>query len=607
MDTIQILRNRAFLEDLFHLLAGLDTPSSFLIGETPSLNSTVYPLEMFQPFEFLIFKIREFYNIEEFERYIQEYLRRLMSLRNTVNTPEELYISLQDEFELFKDLERVNSVLLNSKFEFPFSTSRSLFNSAIIKRFQEEETARILSSINRWINYADPTNLIEVRTLDEFTSSYWKDQFKIKQVGLSKDQLEGIEESGKIVFMIRKLFNIEIIDDKEISEDKAMSEDKVMNEDRREYNLNNRMSEDRIEYNLNNRMNEDRIEYNLNKRINSIKPTDNLNNENQLLPMFYYNGNITVRRRQLISILSNLTARRILNELKTIENIAFLQSGSFFQDFFSSFEDELFSSEKITEKLNAFYNEKKGGSFLSFRECESSLGEYIIRLLKFQKMPVRNKYLINLQRIGLTFEDSFLSYFIPKKTLVEIEILFRFLFSISSSIYFIQNSKWYGFTRVIFLIFMKIKEKAINITSRFFNEKYILNYEKTGFYEIKKNNLHSDYFNGRNVDEIHNDNIDKSDSHGFYIDSLSNELIMMISSLLNEYYITNSDIFPVWVKLIDLSLEYLQIEYKDCIVESDFNNQLKENVNEMIFKITKNYGENEFTDFLKNIEVERYL
>lgn len=523
MDSLHRLKNKTFTEDLIYILSGFDTQNIFILGDPPTINSSLYSPEMIHPFEFLIFKIREFYRVNEFEKYIQIYLKKLATLKHTVDTPEELYIRLQDDIDVFRDLDRIHTLALKSSADFPFSTNKHLLvniSPEILKKFQHTETLKILESINKWVNQADPTDLIEVKKLDDFSSSHWKDLFKIKQINLSKEQLEGIEECGKIVFLIRMLFNMETVSDEA-------------------------------------------------PRDSSVLP----------IGMINYSGDIAPRRRLMLSILSDLTAKRIFSEIKMVQDIALLQDGPFFQDIFHIFESELFSGESISDKMNTHL---KKDSFVVFRECESTLGDYIMKLLKFQKMPVQNQHLVNLQKIGISFQGGLLGYFVPKKTLVELEILFRFLFIIASSSYYLQASKWYNFTRVIYLIFTKVREKAINFVPRFFNEKYTN--ECDGSIDYSTDAL-----------------------HGFSIDSLSTEFVSMTSSCLNRFYITNSEIFPVWVRMIDVALEYLQIEYKDCIVESHFNDQLKDCVNEMVFKITKNYGEGEFTDFLKNIEVEKYL
>ncbi|ELA41371.1 uncharacterized protein VICG_01612 [Vittaforma corneae ATCC 50505] len=227
----------------------------------------------------------------------------------------------------------------------------------------------------------------------------------------------------------------------------------------------------------------------------------------------------------------------------------------------------------------------ENAEFIAFEQCDSSLGEYVMKLLKFQRMAHENQFLINIQRIGISFKDGLLQYFVPRKSCFEMEILFRFLFSISSSIHYLQRARSYNFTRVLYLVFMKIKSENLGFLSEFFSEKYI---EEAG----------------RRVEEPGHSS---SELHGFSVDGFPERFSAIVSELLNRFYITNDEVFSIWARMIDICLEYLQIEYKDHIIASEYDRQVRSCVTDLIDQISKNYGECEFTDFLKNLEVEKYL
>ncbi|ELA41373.1 uncharacterized protein VICG_01614 [Vittaforma corneae ATCC 50505] len=189
MDQVQRLQRKALMEDLFYLLSGFDTSSTFLADNPPSISCTSYDLSCFLPFEFLIFKIREFYKVEPFDGFVQSYLKKLSGLKNKVESTEELFVSLQEEFQLFRDLDRIYNVALKNPSDFPFSANRKNLADVsidVLRGFQSQETAEIMSCINRWINQADPTALVEVRIPEEFTTSHWKDMFKIKAINLGR-------------------------------------------------------------------------------------------------------------------------------------------------------------------------------------------------------------------------------------------------------------------------------------------------------------------------------------------------------------------------------------------------------------------------------------
>lgn len=552
---IQKMKNKMFLDELFYILAGFDTSNIVLVGEPPTLNCTAFENALLAPFEFLILKIREFYKIEEFNCFVHSYLLKLASLKGKIGSLEELFVSLQDDIELFKDLDRINNVVFKSSTVFPFSMAKSkLFNinSSITKVFQSKETLQIIDSIDRWINQGNPTNLVEVFQLDDFISSAWKDLFKIRQINLSKSQLEGIELCGKIVFFIRVIFGIEIIDDLKAKKDTFA---------------------DFID--------EEIPKANQDSAVGQLQASDIA----QRLPTFKFTGDIAQRRFELVTILSNLISNRLFSEVSLIQSILMMQDGNFFIELFDTFDKELFTSNPLSQRLNEHFNQRLICSiskmkFIRFLECESTLSEYVTKLLKFQKIPQENRFLVELQRIGIAFEDSILQHFVPRKTYFEMEILFRFLFSINSIAHYIQKDNNYNFTRVIYLVFMKLKSDKIDLISDFFVENY---------------------------EEKASKNMKLTGNRGFSIENFPCEFSSRISGFLNRFYLLNPDVFSLWTKLIDISFEYLQIEYKEHILESQFDEQVKECVTGLIEKISQGHGECEFTDFLKNLDVCRYI
>lgn len=538
MQNLQILKRKTLIDDLFYLLSGFDTSNLFLIDNPISITSQVYDISSLIPFEFLIIKIREFYNIQQFDCFIQEYLKKLALLKDQTETLEELFVNLQEYFQLFRDLDKIYNIAFKSDVDFPFSNIKIntvINNNGIIKKFQDQENELILKNINRWINKGDPTNLVEVKELDPFLGSHWRDMFKIKQISLSnqkvsKNLLEGIEEVGKIVFFTRMLFGIEIVDE---------------------------------------------------EGNDTLKPLN-------------FSGDIISRKVEISEIFNRLVSKQLISEIEMIENIILLQNGIFFSSIFEVYESELFSSDfnSFDSKLNHLIdnynsypinnnistniitnnstnnnykstnniiaNNIKSSALLEFKLLQSTLGDYITKLLKYQKTPHDNTFLINIQRVGVQLKKGLINYFIPKKTCFELEILFRFLFSISSCIFYLERSKGYNFSRVLLLIFMKIKSYELKICK---------------------------------------------DSLTLFDDSISTA----VSDFLKKFYITNCEIFSIWSKMIDISLEYLQIEYKEHISVSHYEEEVKKSVLELIELIIKNYGECEFTEFLKNLSVEKYL
>jgi len=637
MSTIQLLQRKALLDDLVYLLAGLDTTDTFIAGSPPAISSS-YDLKCFAPFEFVIFKIREFYKIEMFDCYVQRYLKKLAALRETVGSIEELFVALQDEMQLFKDLDRVNTIVREPG-DFPFSTNIKSFSGVdkqVLRDFQSKESAQIAGLIERWINQADPTTLVEVRVPEDFVSSQWRDMFKIKQIGLSKTELEGIETAGKVVFYARMIFGIEVVDDSLEEQEyivkrrlppnspikKAETESDILadvgfEDDRSAFvggkdpfvgsrdpfvaskdpfvgeNGSFRHGTNGLDLtNTSDRRNENGC---MAETLCSQVRNVHIESQRVVSPL-KYQGKISERRTELLSILNSLVSKQLSIELRLIEDVALLQNGTLLTSILERFQDQLFGSAPMIHNLNTHYREStfsktedsphkiqprtrtghctfENTHFIAFEQCDSTLGEYVMKLQKFQRIAQRDQFLMNIQQIGISFKDGLLQHFVPKKTYFEIKILFRFLFSVASSIFYLQRVQSYNFTRVLSLIFMKIRSDSLAFLPEFFRK---------GDWELP---------------------------HGgsFSLHSFSDDFESIISGYMKKFYVTNPDVFPIWTKLLDVSLGYLQIEYKEHIVESEYNSHVRECVVEMIEQITKSCGECEFTEFLKNLEVERYL
>lgn len=585
MNKIELLQRKALVDDLFYLLAGLDTSNTFVSGNPPVITST-YDLTHFTPFEFLIFKVREFYRIELFDSFVQKYLNKLAELKEKIQSPEELFVALQDEMVLFKELERINTIVKTSA-DFPFSTHVKALGSIdkdLIRSLQNKEITVIYGLIERWINQADPSTLIEVKIPNDFISSHWKDMFKIKQIGLPKTELEGIETAGKVVFFVRMIFGIEIIDDS-ISEQQCIMKRRLPPKSpMKKPEITTTTADVQFENNA------DILteEHNCSK----VESEDN-NRPVGLLP-FKYQGEILGRRTELLSILNSMVSEQLSIELRLIEEVVLLQNPVLLTKIMEKFQTQWFIGVSIVRELNACYRESvfsntefdsyrilsvttqghttfDNTAFISFEQCESTLGEYIMKLQKFQRSAQKDKFLTNIQQIGITFKNGLLQYFVPEQTYFELKILFRFLFSVASSLFYLQRCECYNFTRVIYLIFTKIRSDSLEFLSEIFR---------------------TDTW-GR--------------SYCFSLDNFPNDFANIISGYMKKFYITNSDVFPIWTRFIDVCLSYLQIEYKDLIVESEYDLHVRECVTAMIEQITKSSGECEFTEFLKNLEVEKYL
>lgn len=277
-------------------------------------------------------------------------------------------------------------------------------------------------------------------------------------------------------------------------------------------------------------------------------------------------GEIIHRKNELLSILNGMISEKINLESKAINSIVFLQDMNVFANFFDKFSSELFLSTKndpdvFGSKINKLLDDR---SFAKFALDDFDLSEYVLKLLKYSKIPQNNEFLINLQRITVFFEDGILKYFFSEKFFVELKIIFRFLFAVNSLIYFFERSKKYNFARVIYLILMKVKSNAI--TTIFLGE---------------------------------------GSSQG--IDEFVLAYNKQVNHLLVLFDLTNSSVFRYWSMLLSIGYEYLQMEYKENVDVGSYNSKVYEAVSGLYKEILLNSGENEMSEFLKNLEISKYL
>jgi len=596
MTQIQEYQTRSLLNDLFYSLAGFDTSLIYLEGENADLivNSSLAPLVV--PFKFLIIKIREFYNDPRFKPFVFSYLKKINVLKKKSLAIEELLICLQEDFEVFSDLDRFARGIEIDK------------NSAVYKHFNNEEQNNLNKSVNDWINLGIPGSLISINPIDGFTSCFWKDCCKIHEIGLSKEEMEGIEECGKIVFFIRVFAGVEIVDDESYSD--SMSIKELMKRKHppkspykkfecsgkaQDQNLGNPVHSDfketlssiereaslkgsyeatshnifekaisgiqldpmpKIDDDM--KLNDGNFRINLQDKNNGLLYKDSDDKFMHLLQPFYYDGDISEHRKECKAILNKLVSNKINQEISAIHSIAFFQDLNIFLNIFERFSSDFFSSVNVSKKLNDYFKDNCfiPVRFISFEFNNVDLGEYVLKLLKYQRIPASNSYLLNLQRISISFEDGILKYFLSNKSFVELNIIFRFLFSLNSVIYYLERSKSYNFTRVIYLIFLRLKMNEIPC-------------------------------------------LKMCDS----VDSLIEDFNAQISFLLNSFYLTNSAIFVYLSRLIDVAYEYLQMDFKESVNVQEYNKRVGDAVNGLMTEILNSFGDNDFSEFLKNLDV----
>lgn len=533
MSQVQELQAKMLLEDLFYALSGFDTARIYLEGDPVHVATIDYPAPIVEPFAFLIVKVREFYGMGRFNAFVSSYLKKICGLRKHVGTVEELLVGLQEDMEVFRDMDRLNRGEPMDK------------NGAVHRHFHRESCAKLIESIDAWINLASPGDIVDVGPSEGFSLCFWRDCFRLKDINLSREEMAGIEDCGKIVFFIRAVFGMEVIDDSPEDSQKPPK----------------RRSPPKSPC----------------KRADGSMPSDpgtpdigsyswcgeaqvREGAELPILPL-HYAGSIRARRDELHGILNTLVSDRVSSEVSRIHSVVYMQNFTMFLGLFEELGQDLLSSKPISRRINdCLRGFPLNESQVSLELCDAELGEYVLKLLKHHRVPQPNQYLLNLQRVSVLLGDGMLRYFVPGRAFVEMKIIFRLLFSLSAIMYYLERSDSYNFTKVIYLVFMRLRSVSI-------------------------------------------EPVEYSGS----IDTFVADFTAQVSGLLSSFYLTNAEIFVHLSGLIDVGYEYLQIEHKEHVDAGEYNSRVKGCVAGLLAGVLKHHGDCDFTEFLRSLNVDRCL
>lgn len=680
-------QQKQLVEHVCYALSGFDTSSIYLEGSPPGLKVTGLCHASVEPFEYLIFKTREYYYREDTLPFIEKYLKKISILKDTILTPEELYVKLGDDIAMFQALDKIGSHELSistDSIENMNSNHKKHSVTGIMKYFNDINNKRVIKSIEKWINDADKGDIIEEKSYDRFDSCFWKNKFKIKNIkNIGKLQHEAIEECGKIVYLMRNVFGVEVIADgkpvkngffvdeegEDYGDQRLMHKIKGIDlENNKKLNISAKNPLDGTsmapcgeEYkqgglentvtNTNKAVSKPAVIYPEGNLLNNVEQTkvnedlcvnnagveniefagtgvdpikDHLSNKIIFketykpkitkLPPINLTNNISLillvnqRRFELTSILNGSILKNVHFELAIIYDILFMQDFSFHLEIFDEFSSQfLLFKNPVIVKMNTFALERYSAMHPCFpdyvNEYENilktisrskdpsvhcgfnsskcvfdcllsnvSFSEYVLRLLNNQSIPKANDHLNILERFSFSMNPGFLQLFLPPKTFTEIKIISRFLFLTNAIIYYLERSPKYNFTRVIFLVFMHIKNYEIKnpINRKCINKKCV---------------------NSRCIQSEDN------------INDIVEALQEQVDGLLNLYFLTNGDVFIHLSNLIDVSMEYIQTEFKEHVDTVAYDKKVKRIIASLLTEIIKNSDENDFTGFLQRFKL----
>ncbi|ORD97898.1 hypothetical protein HERIO_224 [Hepatospora eriocheir] len=548
------LKESSVLNSLFFNLLGFNTPVvyvennmrddvDFLQKEVKVSLSDQFETTV-KPFQFLITKIREFYDFDMFNPFISAYFKKIVVLKESVSSIEELYIHLQEDIEIFKELNKIKHYLRQNNSDIYISHT-NLFRLESVEKsdfqdynFDSKYISEFLIDVSRtsnvylhfwnknknalskhlfdWINYAKKSPLIQEQEYNEFSKCYWDDLFVFNSKSIPNEDVEEILTCGKIVNIIRVLFEIEIVTNTDNPFDSGF------------------LSNKNIEI----------IKYN---RIVSY-------NDFFLRPIDYDKFTIRGRRYDLEMRFAALYSEKIEREINILYDVLFLRSYLLYKDIFDQITNsEFMDQKKFRELIKGFSN----SNLYSFNSQVSSLSVYLLKLLNCQnKTPTDELFKNPIEGLAVDFHPKYLRYFISPKIFTELGIINRFLvniFFVSQKLedYLLNDTSVKSFSKLVYLLLNQIKSTEIT---------------RINFTDILE---------------------------------FQPKLKLQIKKLLNSYYLTNSEIFQEWAKLFSISFQYIELKESNQVVnEEEYYNKAMHIIKDIDILIEK-YGDDNFIDFLK--------
>jgi gamma-tubulin complex component 2 len=208
-------------------------------------------------------------------------------------------------------------------------------------------------------------------------------------------------------------------------------------------------------------------------------------------------------------------------ELDVLFKHVLLNEASFYDDAFCELGDEVFYKAKSAVLKMDAMREALGISGFSFRVSPTSLNEYVLKILNAQTQHSHDRGLSLLQSLTIEYSPALLRSFLPKKLVSEIEILFRFLFTLAAISHFMLEHRRFRFAKLV-LLFLNSFRFSVHSSMRPF--------------------------------EVKND-----------VSWVVNALSTGIRRMLRDFSLTSEKIYLLWASLFDLCFEFVNIEFKDVM------------------------------------------
>lgn len=208
-------------------------------------------------------------------------------------------------------------------------------------------------------------------------------------------------------------------------------------------------------------------------------------------------------------------------ELSMMYKYVLLDEVSFYLDMFEELGGEIFvPTERTVVKMNAIRGSRTTEGF-SLRISPVSLNEYVLKILSVQTQTSYKKRLSVLESLTVDYRPPLLCNFVSSKTLSELEIIFRFLFTLAGLSYHMGRFREFRFARA-----------AVAVVDRL----------RFAF-----------HCRVRPIEVKHD------------MDHVISNLLSSTKRWLRDFLLTSERIYCVVASLFDLCFEFLNIEHKSML------------------------------------------
>lgn len=511
-------KHKIILNDLFYMLCGIDT-THISIGlknkKYALIISEEYFCEYLQHFEDLCINIRIINVFIKKNQLLQNSVKKIISdffidkmvsffnmvlfCKKHITNIEELYVRLEDHINEILIMRKIVDVSReNNEIEIFNKLLNDLNKSEFFKELIKKCYTKIELDIVNWVTKGKISNyfFIKKNELNSFNieNSFWKHKYMI-------------EESQVPVNLISDANTI-------LNCGKMISFCKKLNFD--------------------------------------IKIKENFLSERGLYGLYSHINTMTI----------TFIKDNINQELKILQNYILMNDMSFFNDLFIDlYNDKSFNisndfsiasedNKHFLYKINTF----KKIDFVKFKICDLDLNNTLYKILNFELKMKNNQSIMEF--LSVDFSPKILNLLISRKYFLELELIFRFLFTLSVIEFFLQ--KYFGF-RFSKLVLYFIKNFKFNI-----------------FFNIKEINI-------------------------LDVNSIINDLDDMIKRYLNSLFLVNSDISFILSEIIDLSFNFIGLENKnECLNISDFETEFVSIIKRLYSKLQLQNSE---LMFLNSLEI----